>query len=65
MTKDVGEQTNLYLEKPAIATKLLKELSTYVYSGRSTDGPKSPNDVSDETIKLWKSETMKSKRKAG
>jgi arylsulfatase A-like enzyme len=65
MTHDVGEQTNLYLEKPAIATKLLKELSTYVYSGRSTDGPKSPNDVSDETIKLWKSETIKSKRKAG
>ena len=63
MTIDVGEQRNLYREKPEIADKLLQQLTAYVYDGRSTDGPVSPNDVGPEMIKLWKSEGLKSNLK--
>jgi arylsulfatase A len=56
MSSDVGEQRNLYLEKPEVADKLLQQLTAYVYNGRSTAGPESPNDVDQGTIKLWKSE---------
>ncbi len=54
---DAGEQTNLYIDKPDLADRLLKQLTAGVTSGRSTAGPASKNDVSE--IKLWKSEGVK------
>jgi len=54
LINDPGEQNNLYAEEPDIATKLLKQLKTDVFSGRTTSGPVSENDLSD--ISLWKSE---------
>jgi arylsulfatase A len=61
----VGEQRNLYLEQPEVADKLLQQLTAYVYNGRSTEGPESPNDVDQGSIKLWKSEKSNSKKKSG
>lgn len=55
MAEDPGETINLYTSKPEIAQKLLTQLEEDVFSGRSTQGPESKNDVPDETIVLWKS----------
>jgi len=54
LAEDIGEQNNLYLEKPEIAEKLLKQLTEYVYAGSSVAGKESKNDVPDEEINLWK-----------
>jgi len=54
METDVGEKNNLYPSKPEIVAELLAKLTKDVKQGRSTEGPKSNNDV--ENIVLWKSE---------
>ncbi len=53
MDDDIGETNNLYTQNPEIAAKLLKLLEEDVFSGRSTEGADSMNDV--EEIVLWKS----------
>jgi arylsulfatase A-like enzyme len=53
MKNDAGETNNLYTKHPEIAEHLLALLAADVNAGRSTDGPKSLNDVAD--IVLWKS----------
>jgi len=53
MEKDPSEQNNLYLKHPEVANRLLAHLSSDIERGRSTDGPKAQNDVTQ--IKLWKS----------
>ncbi len=53
MGVDPGEQTNLYLSKPDLASELLEILEAAVKNGRTTPGPESANDVAD--IDLWKS----------
>ena len=59
---DPGERSNLYVTNPAIAKRLLGQLTEDVSSGRSTLGPSSKNDV--DTIVLWKSRKgAKTKRK--
>ncbi len=57
MGDDVGETVNLYADKPEIAERLLQQLTDYVESGRSTEGPASANDVPD--IRLWKNNKQK------
>ncbi|WP_044254072.1 sulfatase family protein [Rhodopirellula sp. SWK7] len=57
MDADIGEQHNLYTEKPEVAAQLLKLLEQDVNRGRSTQGEPSQNDTSD--IVLWKSENKK------
>ena len=54
MSVDPGEQNNLYEAEPEIAERLLQQLKTSVYEGRSTEGPESKNDLPAEKIKLWK-----------
>ncbi|MBL6764935.1 MAG: arylsulfatase [Verrucomicrobiae bacterium] len=61
MDTDPGETTNLYNSSPEIVSKLLKLLGNDVYRGRSTSGTPSTNDLSDESIQLWKSKTPRSK----
>ena len=74
MAKDVGERNNLFESKPDVVERLLKQLKSDVERGRSTDGPKARNDLSE--IVLWKSEqagkknsnsknTKKNKKNAG
>lgn len=60
---DPGEVSNLYTAEPAIAQRLLKQLQADIQGGRSTNGPKSGNDVSG--IVLWKSEGGKKKANKG
>ena len=55
MTADVGEQHNLYAEKPEVVNKLFALLEDDVHRGRSTKGPQSDNDVANDKIVLWKS----------
>jgi hypothetical protein len=57
MSRDTEEQKNLYSEKSSIVQELLSHLKEDVARGRSTNGPKSSNDVED--IVLWKSEKKK------
>lgn len=54
MTRDVGEQKNLFNEKPELVNKLLADLTSDIKRGRSTKGPQAKNDV--ENVVLWKSE---------
>ena len=61
MDMDIGEQKNLYEKENKIVSEMLSNLESDVRRGRSTDGPKSKNDISE--IVLWKSgEKSKSKR---
>ncbi len=53
MSTDVGEERNLYAEKPAVAERLLMLLEADIERGRSTAGSASANDV--ENVVLWKS----------
>ena len=53
MDVDIGEQKNLYENEKKIVSEMLSNLENDVMSGRSTDGPKSKNDISE--IVLWKS----------
>jgi arylsulfatase A-like enzyme len=59
MKTDVGENKNLYREKPDVVNKLLGLLEKDVKRGRSTKGRASKNDV--EKIVLWKSGNPQSK----
>jgi arylsulfatase A len=61
LAADPGEKTNLCLEEPQVAKRLLTQLKKEVLGGRSTAGPKSKNDV--DNIVLWKSGTEPKKRK--
>ncbi|CAA6677796.1 MULTISPECIES: arylsulfatase [unclassified Lentimonas] len=54
MEADPSETTNLYETHPEIVERLLAQIETIVYSGRSTPGDPSSNDVEDAVIKLWK-----------
>jgi arylsulfatase A-like enzyme len=51
MEADPGETTNLYTSNPEVVDRLLAQVTTYVESGRSTEGPASSNDAQ---IRLWK-----------
>ena len=51
---DIGEQKNLYENEKKIVSEMLSNLESDVRRGRSMDGPKSKNDISE--IVLWKSE---------
>ena len=53
MSSDQGEMSNLYVENPEIANRLLAQFTDYVTSGSSVEGKDSENDV--DAIKLWKS----------
>jgi len=53
LERDPGETDNLYRKMPEKVEQLLAELEEDVFSGRSTDGPPSKNDV--DKIVLWKS----------
>ncbi len=53
LATDSSENTNLYLDKPEVAERLLRQLQDDVLSGRSTKGPASKNDL-DEIV-MWKS----------
>jgi len=53
MEEDSGEKTNLYLERPEVANRLLANLTSDIERGRSTDGPTAKNDLSN--IRIWKS----------
>lgn len=53
LSRDPGEQTNLYQQEPQIVEKLLKQLTADIHNGRSTQGSTAKNDV--EKIVLWKS----------
>ena len=50
---DISEQSNLYLEQPQIAKRLLNRLENDINAGRTTAGPDSRNDITQ--IILWKS----------
>lgn len=56
MIEDFAETNNLYDQHPEIVQRLLKQLESDVFSGRSTSGPVSKNDVAAKEIILWKSE---------
>ena len=62
MEKDAAETTNLYLERPEIAEKLLQLLENDIKNGRSTTGEFSQNDI--DNIILWKKRTVKRSKKA-
>ena len=53
MEKDPGEKTNLYLDRPEVANRLLANLTSDIERGRSTNGPTAKNDLSN--IRIWKS----------
>jgi arylsulfatase A len=53
LAADPGEQQNLCDEQPEVVQRLLARLKSDVLGGRSTEGPKSENDIED--IVLWKS----------
>ena len=61
MENDDSETENLYLERPKIVEKLLKQLKLDIIRGRSTKGEFSENDL-DEIV-LWKSEKKHKKNK--
>lgn len=61
MEKDPAETENLYLKRPEIVEKLLKQLELDIKNGRSTKGEFSKNDV--DNIVLWKSEKKNTKKK--
>jgi len=56
LAEDPAETNNLYESNPEKAKALLDQLTTYIHSGRSTEGPESSNDLPNEKIILWKSE---------
>ncbi|MGJ8658191.1 MAG: sulfatase family protein [Akkermansiaceae bacterium] len=57
MDADPGETTNLYKSQPEVAERLLKQLTSDVSRGRSTEGGESPNDT--DKIVLWKKDEVK------
>ena len=61
LAADPSEKKNLVNEQPETVTRLLAQLKEDVFNGRSTEGPKSENDV--DGIVLWKSKTDPGARK--
>lgn len=61
LAADPSEKVNLYGKRPEVANRLLAQLKKDVFSGRSTDGPVSKNDV--DGIVLWKSQAKSRGRK--
>lgn len=55
---DPGERDNLYLREPAVAQRLLKQLTSDIRRGRSTAGPPAKNDL--QNIVMWKSKRASS-----
>jgi arylsulfatase A-like enzyme len=55
LAADPSEKKNLVNEQPETVMRLLAQLKECVFSGRSTVGPNSKNDV--DGIILWKSKT--------
>ncbi len=51
LASDPGETDNLYVSKPEVAARLLKQIEDDVFGGRSTEGPESKNDAE---VDLWK-----------
>lgn len=45
MTRDISERHNVQAEHPEIVQRLRKLLQKYIDDGRSTPGPKQPNDL--------------------
>jgi arylsulfatase A-like enzyme len=62
MENDTAETTNLYLDRPEIAEKLLQLLENDIKNGRSTTGEFSQNDI--DNIILWKKRTVSRSKKA-
>jgi len=54
LSVDIAEQNNLFSQHPEVVDRMLAQLKSDVVSGRSTVGPKSKNDISDNNIELWK-----------
>jgi arylsulfatase A len=50
LVQDIGETRNLAREKPEVVAQLTRLLERYVAEGRSTPGPKQPNDVAIKLI---------------
>ena len=61
LENDPAETENLYLKRPEIVEKLLKQLELDIKNGRSTKGEFSENDV--DKIVLWKSENKNTQKK--
>ena len=61
MHSDVGEQHNLFNEKPEVVEELLSFLRADVARGRSTTGENTANDIED--IVLWKNRDPKGSNK--
>jgi len=59
MSKDVGERSNEYNQRPEVVARLTKLLEKYVTEGRSTPGPAAKNDV---PVQLWKTERAKGRK---
>ena len=59
LSADPGEEKNLYESKPEVAARLLKLIEKDVFSGRSTKGPNSQNDVE---VDLWKTDESAGRR---
>ena len=53
MDADIAEQSNRFEDNSEVADQLLEMLNTDIYSGRSTEGPASKNDIDE--IEMWKS----------
>lgn len=56
---DPGERQNLYLEEPAVAQRLLQQLTADIQRGRSTAGAPAKNDV--PKIVMWKNDSSSSR----
>lgn len=54
LSVDLGEQHNLAAEHPEIVERLTKILERYIADGRSTPGPRQPNDAPIEIRKVAK-----------
>lgn len=51
LSTDIGEQKNLVAQRPDIVERLTKLIEKYVEDGRTTPGPKQPNDVQIDIFK--------------
>lgn len=59
LSTDPSERENLWDQKPDVVKRLLAQLEHDVFSGRSTEGPESKNDLDDDDIVLWKSKRQR------
>ena len=59
LEEDPGEENNLYVKSPEVVETLMAQLKEDVANGRSTAGPKQPNDIPLDKIRLWKGNSAK------